>query len=69
MYLISFVTFKQNCAHYERDYDFNKDVCNYGHEHTETFAVWPETGDKALYHPCKAKYCPILRGCKEVKNA
>jgi len=65
MYLISFVTFKQACGDFERDYDFRKDMCTHiGNEHK---AVLGKYGDKKIhYTPCAEKYCPILAGCKKV---
>ena len=68
MYLISFMHFKQCCKDYDRDYDFDKDVCGHsGHDHAEHFATVPDGPDKGkryTYHRCCAKHCPALAGCQ-----
>jgi len=65
MYLISFVTFKQMCAAFERDYDFSKDVCH--HSANDHKAVVGKYGDRKIYYrSCAEKYCPVLGGCKKV---
>ena len=63
-YIISFRTFKQNCSHLNKDYDFNKHECYYGHGTEELFTIHPQTDERIMYEPCMEKYCPILNKLK-----
>ncbi len=67
MWLINFRWFKQNCIHYECDYDFEKDKCGWEHGSKELLTVDPKTRKKHYYNPCKEKYCPVLQACKRGK--
>lgn len=66
MRVISFSTFKENCKHFERNYEFNKDCCQLEHGNEERF--YKDENHDCYYSPCKEKYCPILQKCTFIKG-
>ena len=67
MRAISFEHFKNNCEHYEEDFDFDKLMCEHsGHDHKQVFTKDPNTGKVYYYNRCCEKHCPVLEGCKKI---
>ena len=64
MRIISFMWFKQNCMHLDRDYDFSVDKCEIKRTEGLKKAQWMDL--KWEYTPCNEKHCPILKNCKKI---
>lgn len=66
MRAISFMVFKQHCAHSDRDamYDNDPHKCRHsGNINYKNKVMW---GEKYCYRPCSEKNCPVMQGCREV---